>query len=198
MYTFSKRIFDLFSSLIVLLILFPFLLLIAILIVLDSRGGVFYGQIRVGKDGKEFKLLKFRSMRPNSDQKGELTIGNDMRVTRLGKVLRKYKLDELPQLLNIIGGQMSVVGPRPEVPRYVSLYNEEQLKVLEVKPGLTDPASIKYLKEQEILGKSEDPEKAYVEEVMPSKLLLNMGYIENRSFMYDLKLIFQTIGKIVS
>ncbi|MCG8578257.1 MAG: sugar transferase [Flavobacteriales bacterium] len=198
MYTFSKRIFDLFSSLIVLLILFPFLLLIAILIVLDSRGGVFYGQIRVGKDGKEFKLLKFRSMRPNSDQKGELTIGNDMRVTRLGKVLRKYKLDELPQLLNIIGGQMSVVGPRPEVPRYVSLYNEEQLKVLEVKPGLTDPASIKYLKEQEILGESEDPEKAYVEEVMPSKLLLNMEYIENRSFMYDLKLIFQTIGKIVS
>ncbi len=197
MYTISKRIFDVVASLIALILFSPLFIFIASWILIDSRGGVFYKQIRVGKNQKEFGLLKFRSMRPNSDKAGQLTIGNDNRVTRVGLFIRKYKLDEIPQLINIIKGEMSVVGPRPEVPKYVNLYTDEQLKVLTVLPGLTDYASIEYLDEQKVLGASDDPEKLYIEEVMPAKLLLNLKYINEKSFLLDIKLIFRTILKIV-
>ena len=164
---------------------------------LDSKGGVFYKQIRVGKNEKEFGLLKFRSMRKNSDKAGQLTVGQDSRVTKVGRFIRKYKIDELPQLINIIKGDMSVVGPRPEVPKYVRLYNKEQLQVLSVLPGLTDYASIEYLDEQKVLGEAEDPEKAYIEDVMPKKLALNLKYINDQSVGLDIQLIFRTIAKII-
>lgn len=136
-------------------------------------------------------------MRPNADKAGQLTIGNDNRVTKVGQFIRKYKLDELPQLINILKGEMSVVGPRPEVPKYVRLYTDEQMKVLTVLPGLTDFASIEYLDEQKVLGASDDPEKLYIEEVMPAKLSLNLKYINEKSFLLDIKLIFKTLLKIV-
>jgi len=172
-------------------------IIIAIWILIDSRGGIFYNQIRVGKNGKEFKLLKFRSMRKGADKSGELTIGNDNRVTTVGRFIRKFKIDEFPQLINILKGEMSVVGPRPEVPLYVALYSQEQRKVLSVLPGLTDYASLEYLDEQKVLGDSQDPEKTYVEEVMPKKLDLNLKYIKERGFWLDTKLIFKTIFGIV-
>lgn len=197
MYHFSKRLFDIVASLIVLIILLPVLLVIAIWISTESKGGVFYRQIRVGKNQKEFGLYKFRSMRPDADKSGQLTIGNDNRVTNAGQFIRRYKLDELPQLLNIIKGDMSVVGPRPEVPKYVAMYNKGQMKVLSVLPGLTDYASIEYLDEQKVLGAAKDPEKAYIAEVMPQKLVLNLKYINERSFFLDIKLIFKTIAKII-
>jgi lipopolysaccharide/colanic/teichoic acid biosynthesis glycosyltransferase len=175
----------------------PVFIVISLWIALDSRGGVFYKQVRVGKGQKEFGLLKFRSMRPDSDKAGQLTVGNDSRVTKVGRFIRKYKLDEVPQLINILKGEMSVVGPRPEVPKYVNMYSEQQLRVLEVLPGLTDYASIEYLDEQKVLGASDDPEKTYIEEVMPAKLNLNLKYISDRSFFLDLKLVFKTIGKIL-
>ena len=196
MYLITKRIFDIVSALSVILVFFPFFILISGWILLDSKGGVFYSQIRVGKNQKEFKLLKFRSMAIGSDKSGQLTIGNDARVTRSGKFIRKFKIDEFPQLLNVIAGQMSVVGPRPEVPKYVNLYSKEQLKVLTVLPGLTDYASLKYLDEQQILGAAEDPEKEYIQKVMPAKLELNLEYVKERSFVLDLQLIFKTIAKI--
>lgn len=198
MYFLVKRIFDIVSSVVVLLICSPLLVFISIWIVLDSKGGVFYKQIRIGKDKKEFRLLKFRSMRPNSDKSGQLTVGNDSRVTKVGRFIRKYKLDELPQLINILKGDMSVVGPRPEVPKYVNLYTQEQLKVLTVLPGLTDYASIEYLDEQKVLGKAENPEKKYIEDVMPKKLALNLKYINEQNLRVDLHLIFKTISKIFS
>lgn len=192
-----KRTFDIVSCTLAVLLLFPFGLLIALCIVCGSKGGVFYRQVRVGKDGKDFKLLKFRTMRPNADRQGLLiTVGNDQRITRIGKFLRKYKIDELPQLLNIIKGDMSVVGPRPEVRRYVDLYDERQRRVLTVRPGLTDYASLKYISESELLAKSNDPEKTYIEEIMPAKLELNLQYIDNQSLKEDFKLIFQTLFSI--
>lgn len=193
-----KRIFDILSSLLVLLVLLPIFVLISIAILLDSKGRIFYKQIRVGKNQKEFNLLKFRTMNSGSDKKGQLTVGtNDSRITKIGSVLRKYKLDEFPQLINVIKGEMSIVGPRPEVPKYVNLYSEEQLKVLSVRPGLTDLASIEFINENEILGKSDNPEKEYIENIMPQKLSLNLKYIGNQSFIGDFKLIFRTIGKLV-
>lgn len=193
-----KRLFDIVSSLIGLLFLFPVLILISLVIFATSRGGVFYSQTRVGKNQKHFKLLKFRTMKPNSDKASQLTVGeNDSRITGIGGVLRKLKLDEIPQLLNVIRGEMSIVGPRPEVPKYVDLYSEEQLKVLSVRPGLTDLASIEFINENEILGNSENPEKEYVEVIMPKKLRLNIKYIENQTFLGDIKLIFKTFGKIL-
>ena len=194
-----KRLFDIFSSLIGLLLLSPFLLIIALCVGLSSPGGVFYRQVRVGRYGKDFRLWKFRTMRPDSDKKGLLTVGGrDPRVTRVGYFLRKYKLDELPQLLNVLAGDMSVVGPRPEVRKYVDLYTPEQRRVLDVRPGITDYASIEYSDENELLAKSSDPEKTYIEEVMPAKLKLNEKYIAEKSFATDVKIIFRTIGKIVS
>ncbi|MBN2778549.1 MAG: sugar transferase [Bacteroidales bacterium] len=193
-----KRLFDICFSFFGLVFLFPWLLLISIIIVLDSKGGVFYRQVRVGKNSKDFKIFKFRTMRPNSDKAGLLTVGSrDNRVTKVGYFLRKYKLDELPQLINVLVGDMSFVGPRPEVRKYVDMYDAEQLKVITVKPGITDYASIEYSNENDLLAKSDNPEKTYIEEVMPAKLKLNLKYIEEAGLATDVKIIFKTIGKIL-
>ncbi|MBR4582764.1 MAG: sugar transferase [Bacteroidales bacterium] len=192
-----KRVFDIFCSFFGLLVLSPLLLIVALLVVTTSRGGVFYRQVRVGKDFRNFKILKFRSMRPDSDKKGLLTVGSkDNRVTKVGYFIRKYKIDELPQLINVFVGDMSFVGPRPEVPKYVEMYNEEQRKVLSVRPGITDYASIEYRNENDILAKSDNPEQTYIDEVMPAKLKLNLRYISEMSLKTDLKIIFGTIFKI--
>jgi lipopolysaccharide/colanic/teichoic acid biosynthesis glycosyltransferase len=194
-----KRSFDVVTSLIGIILLFPILLILWICIQLESSGGGFYRQVRVGKDGVDFLLWKFRTMQTGADKKGLLTIGGrDSRVTRIGFYLRKYKLDELPQLINVLVGNMSIVGPRPEVRKYVNLYTSYQLKVLSVKPGITDYASIEYSNENELLAQSENPEKTYIEEVLPAKLELNQKYLNEQGFLTDLKIIFQTIGKIVS
>lgn len=191
-----KRFFDFSASLIGIILLSPFFLILSLL-VLTSRGGVFFAQTRVGKGNRDFRLYKFRTMRPNSESKGQITVGGrDPRITRVGYFLRKFKLDELPQLINILKGDMSIVGPRPEVRRYVDLYNEEQLNVLTVRPGLTDFASIEYMDENVLLGQSNNPDKTYVEEIMPAKLELNLKYIREQSFGLDIKLIFRTIGKL--
>jgi len=192
-----KRIFDISASLSGLIILSPFLIILSIIIVLESKGGVFYLQERVGKNNKDFKIYKFRSMHQSSDKKGLLTIGNDSRITNSGQFIRKYKLDELAQLINVIKGEMSIIGPRPEVRKYVDLYNAEQKRVLNVKPGISDYASIEYSNENEILGKSKNPEKTYIEEIMPNKLELNKKYIDNPSIYQDFKIIFLTIAKVL-
>jgi len=175
----------------------PLFLIIAVWIVLDSKGGVFYKQIRIGKNQTKFGLYKFRSMATDSDKTGQITIGNDSRITKVGRFIRKYKIDELPQLINILKGEMSVVGPRPEVKKYVDLYSKEQLTVLSVLPGLSDYASIEYFDEQTVLGKAKDPDKEYIEVVMPAKLNLNLKYIADKSIGTDLKIIFKTLGKII-
>ncbi|OQA10185.1 MAG: putative sugar transferase EpsL [Bacteroidetes bacterium ADurb.Bin397] len=194
-----KRIFDLVLSAIFLILLAPLFIFIAIRIKLDSKGPVFYKQVRVGFNGKDFGIYKFRTMFVGSDKKGLLTVGgNDARITTPGLFLRKYKLDELPQLINVFFGDMSIVGPRPEVRKYVDLYSKEQLQVLSVKPGITDYASIEYSKENEILAKATDPEATYINEIMPAKLALNQKYISEQSFVTDLKIILQTLVKIVS
>lgn len=194
-----KRLFDIFFSLIGLVLLLPIFLLIAIIIIADSRGGVFYRQTRVGKDAKDFRLFKFRSMRTDADKKGLLTVGGkDSRITRVGYYIRKYKVDELPQLINVLIGDMSLVGPRPEVRKYTDLYNSEQQKVLSVKPGITDYASIEYSNENELLGKASDPEKVYIEEIMPAKLKLNLKYIAEQGVLTDMKIIWMTFVKILS
>jgi len=194
-----KRLFDIFFSLIGIILLLPFFLFISILIIIDSKGGVFYKQVRVGKGGIDFKLFKFRSMRTDSDKKGLLTVGGrDSRITRMGYYIRKYKIDELPQLINVFLGDMSLVGPRPEVRRYTDLYNDEQKKVLNVKPGITDYASIEYSNENELLGKADDPERVYIDEIMPAKLELNLRYIQEQGLLTDVKIIIKTILKILS
>lgn len=193
-----KRLFDIFFSFWGLFFLLPYLAIIAIFIVADSKGGVFFKQVRVGKNNKDFKIFKFRTMKPDSDKKGLITVGaKDNRVTKIGYYLRKYKLDELPQLINVLVGDMSFVGPRPEVRKYVEIYNPEQQKVLEVKPGITDYASIEYSNENELLAKSNDPDKTYIEEVMPAKLKLNLKYINEIGLSTDIKIIFATIKKIL-
>ena len=197
MYFIPKRIFDFLAALCAIVILLPLFVFISIWISIDSKGGVFYKQIRVGKNQKHFNLYKFRSMAVGSDKSGQLTIGQDSRVTKSGKFIRKYKIDEFPQLINILKGEMSVVGPRPEVPKYVELYSDEQLNVLNILPGLTDYASIEYFDEQMILGQSDNPEKTYVEEIMPAKLSLNLKYVANQSFSVDLGCIFKTILKVI-
>lgn len=185
------RFFDITFSAVGLLLLSPLFLIIYILIRCESKGGGFYCQQRVGKDGRMFGLYKFRSMRTGSDKKGLITVGgHDSRITRMGYFIRKYKIDELPQLWNVLKGDMSLVGPRPEVKKYVDLYTEEQRRVLSVRPGITDYASIEYVDENEILGKADNPDRVYVEEIMPAKIKLNMRYIENRS----LKEYFKIIG----
>lgn len=192
-----KRIFDILTSAIVLLVLLPVWLIIALLIAVESPGGVFYKQVRVGKGNRDFYLYKFRTMRVGSDKKGLLTVGErDNRITRIGYFLRKFKIDEFPQLLNIIKGDMSIVGPRPEVRKYVDLYTPEQMKVLTVRPGLTDYASIKYVNENEVLAASDNPEQTYIDEVMPAKLGLNLQYIANQSLTEDIRLIFKTFMAI--
>lgn len=194
-----KRIVDIVLSFLALLVLAPVFIFSVLAIVLESKGGVFFSQRRVGKNSKIFKLYKFRSMRPDSESKGLLTVGGrDPRITRSGYYLRKYKLDELPQLLNILKGDMSIVGPRPEVEKYVNMYSIEQKKILLVRPGLTDYASLAYINENEILSQSPHPEKTYIEEIMPAKLTLNLKYISDQSFFVDLKIIWRTLVKIVS
>jgi len=194
-----KRGFDVVSSLIGIILLLPFLLILWICIQLESSGGGFYRQIRVGKNGIDFRLWKFRTMQTGADKKGLLTIGGrDSRVTRIGYYLRKYKLDELPQLINVLVGDMSIVGPRPEVRKYVNLYTSDQLRVLSVKPGITDYASIEYSNENELLAQSENPERTYIEEVLPAKLELNMRYIHSMNLKTDIQIILRTIKKIWS
>jgi lipopolysaccharide/colanic/teichoic acid biosynthesis glycosyltransferase len=181
-----------------LLILSPLLLIITVLIKLDSRGKIFYLQPRVGKNNQEFQLYKFRTMFTDADKKGLLTVGGrDPRITRAGYYLRKTKLDELPQLINILKGEMRLVGPRPEVRKYVNLYTIRQLKVLEAEPGITDPASIEFRNENELLEKASDPERFYIENVMPKKLDLNIQYLERKSSWNDVKVIFQTLAAIL-
>lgn len=192
-----KRLFDIVFSILGIIILSPLLIIISIIIVVPSMGGAFYLQIRVGKNGKEFKLFKFRTMRKDAYKSGQLTIGmRDTRITSIGYYLRKYKLDELPQLFNVLIGDMSFVGPRPEVPKYVAMYNTEQKMVLTVKPGITDYASIVYSEENALLANAENPEEFYINKVMPAKLKLNMRYINDMSFLTDISIIFKTIGKI--
>ena len=193
-----KRIFDISISALVLLIFFPFGFIISIFILLTSKGGIFYFQERIGQHAKSFKLMKFRTMKVNAEASGQLTVGmRDPRITSVGYFLRKTKLDEFPQFLNVLLGQMSIVGPRPEVKKYVEMYSTEQKRVLEVKPGITDYASIEYFRENEILGKAEDPERAYIEEIMPAKIELNMKYIENPGVAQDLKIMWKTFVKII-
>lgn len=189
-----KRAFDILASFFGLIVLSPLFIIVSILIMIDSRGGVFYRQVRVGRGGKDFRLYKFRSMRTGSDKKGLITIGGrDSRITRIGYYLRKYKIDELPQLINVLIGDMSFVGPRPEVRRYVNLYTADQLKVLDVRPGITDVASIKYRNENEILGSVENPDEYYINTIMPDKLTLNIDYLNRRTFLSDIKVIIRTV-----
>lgn len=195
---FSKRLFDIVSSMAVLFLLAPIFICICFIVRFDSTGPVLYRQKRVGKGNRDFLLYKFRTMVVNAEKSGQLTVGaGDSRITKSGLFLRKYKLDEFPQLINVLNGEMSIVGPRPEVRKYVDLYNENQRSVLNALPGLTDPASIAYINENEILGKAENPEKTYIEEVMPAKLELNLQYIGQQSLKNDLNLIMKTIKHIL-
>jgi lipopolysaccharide/colanic/teichoic acid biosynthesis glycosyltransferase len=190
-----KRLFDGLFSAGTLLVLLPLLLAVAILIKLDSPGPIFFRQVRIGRGGKPFKILKFRSMRSDMQMLGpQLTVGRDVRVTRFGAVIRKYKIDELPQFINVLLGQMSLVGPRPEVPRYVELYPPAMRDVvLSVRPGITDLASIAYRDESNLLAQSADPERTYVEQVLPAKLALCERYVRERSFSGDLAIIGRSI-----
>jgi lipopolysaccharide/colanic/teichoic acid biosynthesis glycosyltransferase len=195
--SYAKRAFDIISSSIVLLLGAPFFIIISILIATTSKGGIFFQQKRVGKGNKEFGLYKFRTMKPGSEKLGQITVGGkDPRITKIGYFLRKFKLDEFPQLINVLKGEMSIVGPRPEVKKYVDLYTEQQLHVLTVNPGLTDFASIEYMDENVLLGKSENPDQTYINKIMPAKLNLNLKYIDQQSFKLDMQLIFRTIGKL--
>lgn len=192
------RFFDIIFSIIGLVILSPLFIVLYLLIRIESKGGGFYSQERIGKNGKPFKLYKFRSMRIGSDKKGLITIGEkDNRITKTGFILRKYKLDELPQLWNVFIGDMSLVGPRPEVKKYTDLYTEEQKQVLQVRPGITDWASIKYVDENKILGESKDPDEAYVNLIMPNKIKLNMVYIQHQTLGEYFKIIFTTFKELV-
>lgn len=192
------RFCDIVFSFIGLLLLSPLFLLVALWIVLDNPGPIFYRQQRVGKEGRDFGLLKFRSMRVGADKQSLITIGDrDPRVTRAGYYIRRYKLDELPQLWNVLIGDMSIVGPRPEVRRYVDLYTEEQRRVLSVRPGITDYASIKYIDENRLLAQSSDPDKTYIEEIMPAKIALNMRYINHPTLGEYFRIIAKTFAKII-
>ena len=193
-----KRVFDFSASLLTLIVLLPVFLIIAIVIIADSKGAVFFSQLRVGKDNKDFRLYKFRSMFVNKTSNVQLTIGShDSRITNSGYWLRKYKLDELPQLINILKGEMSFVGPRPEVRKYVNLYTSEQQKVLSVRPGLTDWASIQFRNESDLLALASDPETYYIREIIPAKLSQNLNYIERNNMWIDFQIIFLTIKRVI-
>ncbi len=193
-----KRLFDIIASSIGLVILSPVFLLLALWIKCDSKGSVFYRQVRVGRGNKDFHLFKFRSMRTGSDRLGLITVGGrDPRVTRSGYYIRKYKLDELPQLINVFIGDMSLVGPRPEVRRYVDLYTPEQMRVLEARPGITSLASIRYRNENDLLASSDNPDRTYIEQIMPDKVAIDLGYVENATFANDIKIIFRTFAEII-
>ena len=193
-----KRLFDILLSGLGLLIISLLLLIVAIWIKLDSPGPIFYRQVRVGRYNKDFRIFKFRSMRIGSDKGSLVTIGGrDPRITRSGYFIRKFKIDELPQLINVLVGDMSLVGPRPEVRHYVNYWTEEQMHVLDVRPGITDPASIKFRNENELLAQAEDPEKYYIEVIMQEKIKLYLDYVKKNSLWYDIKLIFQTFWVII-
>ena len=193
-----KRLFDVIASGFGLIVLSPLFIILAIWIKLDSKGPVFYRQERVGYKNKDFRIFKFRSMRVGADKGSLVTIGgHDPRVTRSGYFIRKFKFDELPQLINVFLGDMSLVGPRPEVRHYVDYWTPEQMHVLDVRPGITDPASIKFRNENELMEKAEDPEKYYIEVIMQEKIKLYLEYVEKHSFFYDLGLIFKTFWVIV-
>lgn len=195
----TKRMFDLFFALIGIAILLPLFFIIAIWIKLDSPGPVFFRQIRIGRYGREFRIYKFRTMVTKAESIGrQITVANDIRITRSGRFLRKYKLDELPQLFNVVKGEMSFVGPRPEVPKYVALYTPEQRRVLEVLPGITDLASIKFRNESELLKQTANPENVYVREIMPQKLELNMQYIAQISLRFDILIIVRTLLRVIA
>ena len=194
-----KRFFDIVASGCGLLVLLPLFLVIAIWIKLDSKGPVFYRQVRVGRHNKDFRIIKFRSMRVGADKGSLVTIGGrDPRITRSGYFIRKYKLDELPQLINVFIGQMSIVGPRPEVRHYVDYWTKEQLHVLDVRPGITDPASIKFRNENELMEKADNPENYYINVIMQEKIRLYLEYVDKVGFWYDIKLIFKTFKVIVT
>lgn len=193
-----KRLFDIVASAVGLLILSPLFVVVAIWIKLDSKGPVFYRQVRVGRYGKDFRIFKFRSMRVGADSGSLVTIGGrDPRVTKCGYFIRKYKIDELPQLINVLVGDMSFVGPRPEVRHYVNYWTPEQMRVLEVRPGITDPASIKFRNENDLMANADDPEDYYIHTIMQEKLKLYLEYVDNASFWYDMRLIFRTL-KVVA
>jgi len=192
-----KRLFDIIFSLGGLLLVSPVLIITAFWVKIDSNGPILYRQQRVGLHGKDFFIFKFRSMYTDSDKKGLITIGgHDSRVTRAGYYIRKYKIDELPQLINVLIGDMSIVGPRPEVRKYVNLYSPEQLHVLDVRPGITDAASIKYRNENELLASQSDPEKYYIQVIMPDKLAINLQYVQLHNLSMDIQLIIQTIRSL--
>ena len=192
------RFFDIVLSVLGLILCLPLFIVVAIGISLDSRGGVFYSQLRVGRNDMDFRLLKFRSMHTDSDKKIGLTIGSrDSRITKAGYYLRRLKLDELPQLINVLKGDMSLVGPRPEIRKYVDLYTDEQKRVLTVKPGITDYASLEYINENEILGKSSHPEKDYIETIMPAKISLNMKFINDPSLNNYFRILGKTLVTIL-
>ena len=194
-----KRLFDIVASTLGLLILSPVFIIVAIWIKLDSQGPVFYRQTRVGRHNKDFRIFKFRSMRVGSDKGSLVTIGGrDPRVTRSGYFIRKFKIDELPQLINVFTGDMSLVGPRPEVRHYVNYWTPDQMRVLDVRPGITDPASIRFRNENELLEKAQDPERYYIDVIMQEKIKLYLEYVEKSSFWYDIKLIFQTFKVIIT
>ena len=193
-----KRVMDIAISGCALLVIWPVLALIALAIKIDDPGPVFYRQVRVGKNGKEFRIYKFRTMVVDADKKGlAITVGRDNRITRMGRLLRKTKLDELAQLINVFTGEMSFVGPRPEVPKYVNMYTPYQRQVLLVRPGITDYASIAYRNENDLLEGADDPERMYIDVIMPDKIELNMKYLREISPIADLKLIFGTIAAVV-
>ena len=193
-----KRLFDILASGVGLICLSPLFAVLAVWIKCDSRGPVFYRQVRVGKGNRDFRLFKFRSMRPDSDKLGLITVGgHDPRVTRSGYYIRKYKLDEFPQLINVFKGDMSLVGPRPEVREYVDMYTPEQMRVLSVRPGITSLASIRYRNENEILAKADDPDRCYIEKIMPDKLAIDLEYVDKASLWNDIKLIFSTFREII-
>jgi len=195
-----KRAFDILASLCGLLILWPVFLIIAVLIKLDSTGPVFFRQERVGRNGKIFKIHKFRTMKADAEKEGlQITAGADKRITGVGSFLRKYKIDELPQLMDVVAGDMSLVGPRPEVPEYVAYYPPGvRVKVLSIRPGITDPASIAFRDENEILDRTNNPQKVYIEEILPVKLKYYIDYVDNASFLFDLKIIFKTLRAIIA
>lgn len=193
-----KRTFDIVASGLGLIILSPVFIILAVWIKADSRGPVFYRQVRVGRKNRDFRLFKFRSMRPDSDKLGLITVGgHDPRVTRSGYYIRKYKLDELPQLINVFIGDMSLVGPRPEVRKYVDMYTPEQMRVLSVRPGITSLASIRYRNENDILADDDDPDRAYIERVMPDKIAIDLEYVDRATLWNDIKLIFSTFREII-
>ena len=194
-----KRLFDIVASGCGLIVLSPLFIILAIWIKLDSKGPVFYRQVRVGRGNRDFRLYKFRSMRVGADKQGLITVGgHDPRITRSGYFIRKYKLDEFPQLINVFVGDMSLVGPRPEVRKYVDMYTAEQLRVLSVRPGITDLASIRYRNENELLEQAEDPDSYYEQVIMQDKLRINLEYVDNHCFVNDIKLIFMTFWEIVA